>query len=198
MRNEINAVDLAFVVDTTGSMGNLIATAQQQMVAMLRELTQAADINLWLGVVEYRDHPPQDTMVYKVHAFTDNLAVAQKTIMRLKANGGGDAPEAVLEGRVARQVAAQDLDRDVPGEPDVPATEDLRHAAVPEHLADLVTPAEQAGATDALCHPAGLLPRSGSASERVWPITPRTATDRDATRCRIAGRVITALPARPA
>lgn len=101
MRNEINAVDLAFVVDTTGSMGNLIATARQQMVAMLRELTQAADINLWLGVVEYRDHPPQDTMVYKVHAFTDNLAVAQKTIMRLKANGGGDAPEAVLDGIAA-------------------------------------------------------------------------------------------------
>lgn len=101
MRNEINAVDLAFVVDTTGSMGNLIETAQKQMVAMLSELTQAADINLWLGVVEYRDHPPQDTMVYKVHAFTDNLAVAQKTIMRLQAQGGGDAPEAVLDGITA-------------------------------------------------------------------------------------------------
>ena len=101
MRNEINAVDLAFVVDTTGSMGGLIAAAQNQMVGMLLELTQAADVNLWLGVVEYRDHPPQDTMVYKVHAFTDNLQKAQKTIMSLKANGGGDAPEAVLDGIVA-------------------------------------------------------------------------------------------------
>lgn len=87
MRNEINAVDLAFVVDTTGSMGGLIAAAQNQMVTMLRELTQAADVNLWLGVVEYRDHPPQDNMVYKVHAFTDDLQKAQKTIMSLKANG---------------------------------------------------------------------------------------------------------------
>lgn len=101
MRNEINAVDLAFVVDTTGSMGGLIAAAQNQMVTMLRELTQAADVNLWLGVVEYRDHPPQDTMVYQVHAFTDDLQKAQKTIMGLKANGGGDAPEAVLDGIVA-------------------------------------------------------------------------------------------------
>lgn len=101
MRNEINAVDLAFVVDTTGSMGGLIAAAQRQMVDMLQELAQAADINLWLGVVEYRDHPPQDTMVYQVHAFTDDLQKAQKTIMKLNARGGGDGPEAVLDGIVA-------------------------------------------------------------------------------------------------
>ena len=101
MRNEINAVDLAFVVDTTGSMGRLIAAAQEQMISMLSELIQAADINLWLGVVEYRDHPPQDTMVYQVHGFTENLQSAQTTIKGLKANGGGDAPEAVLDGIVA-------------------------------------------------------------------------------------------------
>ncbi len=64
MRNEINAVDLAFVVDTTGSMGGLIAAAQNQMITMLEELTRAANINLWLGVVAYRDHPPQDKMLY--------------------------------------------------------------------------------------------------------------------------------------
>lgn len=101
MRNEINAVDLAFIVDTTGSMGGLIAAAQGQMVSMLREVTQAAAINLWLGVVEYRDHPPQDTMVSRVHAFTEDLQKAQQTILRLEAHGGGDGPEAVLDGIVA-------------------------------------------------------------------------------------------------
>lgn len=64
MRNEINAVDLAFVVDAAGSMGGLIAAAQNQMITMLEELTRAANINLWLGVVECRDHPPQDNMLY--------------------------------------------------------------------------------------------------------------------------------------
>lgn len=101
MRNEINAVDLAFVVDTTGSMGGLIAAAQEQMICMLDELTRAADVNLWLGVVEYRDHPPQDTLVSRVHAFTDDLQKAQQTIRKLEAHGGGDAPEAVLDGIVA-------------------------------------------------------------------------------------------------
>jgi Mg-chelatase subunit ChlD len=101
MRNEINAVDLAFVVDTTGSMGGLIAAAQRQMVKMLQELTQAAQINLWLGVVEYRDHPPQDKLLTRVYDFTDDMEKAQKTILGLSANGGGDMPEAVLDGITA-------------------------------------------------------------------------------------------------
>jgi hypothetical protein len=101
MSDEINAVDLAFVVDTTGSMSGLIAAAQSQMVRMLQELTQAADIQLSLGVVEYRDHPPQDKMVYRVYQFTNNMKNAQKTINSLQADGGGDTPEAVLDGIVA-------------------------------------------------------------------------------------------------
>jgi Mg-chelatase subunit ChlD len=101
MRNEINAVDLAFVVDTTGSMSGLIAAAQSQMITMLEKLTRAANINLWLGVVEYRDHPPQDTMLYKVYPLTEDLQKVQKAIRRLRANGGGDEPEAVLDGVVA-------------------------------------------------------------------------------------------------
>lgn len=101
MIDEINAVDLAFVVDTTGSMGNLIAAAQKQMVKMLEELTRAADIRLNLGVVEYRDHPPQDKLVYRVHAFTANMKKAQQTIQDLSVEGGGDAPEAVFDGIVA-------------------------------------------------------------------------------------------------
>jgi len=101
MRDAINAVDLAFVVDTTGSMGGLIAAAQNQMIVMLEELTRAANINLCLGVVEYRDHPPQDNMVYKVYHLTENLRKAQKFIRGLIASGGGDAPEAVLDGIAA-------------------------------------------------------------------------------------------------
>lgn len=101
MHNEINAVDLAFVVDTTGSMGGLIAAAREQMIAMLGELTRAADIRLWLAVVEYRDHPPQDVMVSRVHALTADLQAAEQVIKGLHADGGGDGPEAVLDGVTA-------------------------------------------------------------------------------------------------
>ena len=71
--SELNALDLAFIVDTTGSMGSLISAAQQQMIAMINALTQAADVDIRLGIVEYRDHPPQDKLVFRAYAFTSNL-----------------------------------------------------------------------------------------------------------------------------
>jgi Mg-chelatase subunit ChlD len=96
--HEINGLDLAFVVDTTGSMGTFIQAAQRQMIALMEKMATAADVRLRVGLVEYRDHPPQDQMLYCVHAFTDDLGLAQKTINGLRAMGGGDGPEAVLDG----------------------------------------------------------------------------------------------------
>jgi len=98
---EINALDLAFVVDTTGSMGALIAAAQRQMIGMVDALARAAAVSLRLAVVEYRDHPPQDPLPYRVHAFTGDLDAARTVIDGLEANGGGDGPESVLDGVLA-------------------------------------------------------------------------------------------------
>ena len=53
------------------------------------------------------------------------------------------AAEAVLERRVAGQIAAQHLDGDVAVEPDVAGPVDLGHAAVAEHLAEPVAAGEQ-------------------------------------------------------
>jgi Mg-chelatase subunit ChlD len=103
---DINQFDLAFVVDTTGSMGGLIADAQRHMIEMINRLTTAGQIDLQLGVVEYRDHPPQDSMIYRVYPLTGDLEQAKKAINKLRAQGGGDEPEAVLAGVVA---ACQEL-----------------------------------------------------------------------------------------
>lgn len=97
----INIVDLAFIVDTTGSMGGLINSARSQMIAMIESLTGIADIQLRLGIVEYRDHPPQDKMVHQVYDFTANLNDAQNVLQELRVYGGGDEPEAVFDGIVA-------------------------------------------------------------------------------------------------
>ncbi len=97
----INEFDLAFIVDTTSSMSRLIGAAQRQMVDMIDALAKDSDIDMQLGVVEYRDHPPEDTMVYRVHALTGDLQKAKKTINRLRVRGGGDLAEAVFAGIVA-------------------------------------------------------------------------------------------------
>jgi hypothetical protein len=104
MTEALSQVDLAFVVDTTGSMGGFINAARQQMLDTVRAATTAAPlpIDLRLAVVEYRDHPPQDrTFVTKAHPFQGDLARVQKVIAALKPAGGGDAPEAVYDGLAA-------------------------------------------------------------------------------------------------
>jgi len=98
---KINEFDLAFVVDTTSSMGGLIAAAQRQMIDMIDALSHSATVDMRLGIVEYRDHPPQDTLVSRVHPFTGNLKSAKRTINKLSVDGGGDEPEAVFAGLVA-------------------------------------------------------------------------------------------------
>jgi hypothetical protein len=101
MSEALHHLDLAFVVDTTASMGAFIDTARRHMVAMLRAVAAGAatPVDLRLGVVEYRDHPPQDSsFVARAHAFDGDLAGAQKVINRLHPGGGGDAPEAVFDG----------------------------------------------------------------------------------------------------
>ncbi len=101
MKNPLNQVDLAFIVDTTGSMGPFIDLARRQMIATLQALTDDASlpVELQAGLVQYRDHPPQDrSFVYRVHKFDSRLKRFQKTINKLKPDGGGDAPEAVYDG----------------------------------------------------------------------------------------------------
>jgi hypothetical protein len=97
----LNHLDLAFVVDTTGSMGPFIDAARAHMVALLGRMTADAQtpIDLHVAVVEYRDHPPQDmSFVTREHGFTSELAAVQQVIAKLRPDGGGDMPEAVLDG----------------------------------------------------------------------------------------------------
>jgi von Willebrand factor type A domain/Winged helix-turn-helix DNA-binding len=99
--SDVNALDLAFVVDTTGSMGAFIQAAQSQMIAMIDALATGHEVDLRLAVVEYRDHPPQDQMVYRVHPFREDRKAVQKTINGLQPDGGGDGPESVFDGVLA-------------------------------------------------------------------------------------------------
>jgi len=95
----LNEVDLAFVVDTTGSMGSFIKQAQNHMTGLLNILSKAAKVNLRSGIVEYRDHPPEErTFITKIHPFTEDLRKIQQSIDVLDPEGGGDGPEAVYDG----------------------------------------------------------------------------------------------------
>jgi hypothetical protein len=97
--NDLNQVDICFVVDTTGSMGSFIQAAQRQLLDTINLLSADSGIDLLVGLVEYRDHPPQEnSFVTRTHPLSANMKAMQKIINGLKADGGGDAPEAVYDG----------------------------------------------------------------------------------------------------
>lgn len=97
----IGQVDVVFVVDTTGSMGPFINAARGHIRAIADEVAHAGELSLQFALVEYRDHPPQEaSFVVRPYPFTDGDGL-QTALDLLVPAGGGDAPEAVLDGLIA-------------------------------------------------------------------------------------------------
>ncbi|MEZ4297051.1 MAG: VIT domain-containing protein [Polyangiaceae bacterium] len=99
-------LDLVFLVDATGSMGEYIRETQRQLLSLIGALRRSPLCkSLRVGVVSYRDHPPQDTSyVVDWLDLTDDLDEVQRKVESLAAQGGGDGPESVTDGlaRVVR------------------------------------------------------------------------------------------------
>jgi len=94
----VNELDIAFIIDTTGSMGSFLDSAKRCMVGILQELVAKLDVDARVCLVEYRDHEPQErTFAAKLHQFAD-LSEMQQIIDKLSIGGGGDEPESVLDG----------------------------------------------------------------------------------------------------
>ena len=85
-------VDVAIVLDTTGSMQGQIdrlKTTLQAIHFQLTSLSTKPDIRF--GLVAYRDRG--DDYITKVWGFTDKVDDFQKVVDGLAADGGGDTPE---------------------------------------------------------------------------------------------------------
>jgi uncharacterized protein YegL len=90
-------IDVAFALDTTGSMADEIEVVKEKIVEMARKIADGdprPDVRF--GVVAYRDRG--DLYVTRAFAFSREIADVQKTLSGLTADGGGDEPEAVAEG----------------------------------------------------------------------------------------------------
>lgn len=99
-------MDLAFCIDTTGSMQHeidMVKNKTKELVAKLSTGKPAPVVRV--GLVAFRDRG--DEYVTKVFPFSDNIDQVVKDISSLKAAGGGDGPESVNEGL---HVALNDLD----------------------------------------------------------------------------------------
>lgn len=91
-------LDVVFAVDSTGSMGSLLEQARQRIEWMVSVLS--ALVPGWrLGLVTYRDRG--DAYVTRASPLTSHVFRSIGFLDGIEAEGGGDAPEAVLEALAA-------------------------------------------------------------------------------------------------
>lgn len=89
-------VDIAFVVDATGSMGDEIDYLKEELGDILAKISvRDPSIELHTGAVFYKDS--HDEYVTKVQPFTAGAQQTTDFIEKQSASGGGDYPEAVKE-----------------------------------------------------------------------------------------------------
>ena len=86
--------------DCTGSQGSYIASATKNIEEICNHIYESGKLrnreDLRIGLVAYRDHPPQDhTYVTKNFGFSSDISYVHKNLSSLYASGGGDGPEAV-------------------------------------------------------------------------------------------------------
>jgi hypothetical protein len=89
-------VEVAFVLDTTGSMGPLIEGAKRKIWSIATSIVEAhPDAEIRMGLVAYRDIG--DEYVTKIFNLTTDIQDLYANLLELKARGGGDWPESVNE-----------------------------------------------------------------------------------------------------
>jgi Mg-chelatase subunit ChlD len=87
-------VEVAFVLDTTGSMGGLIDGAKRKIWSIARRIGEGRPRpDLRIALVGYRD--VADEYVTRVHDFSRDMDEVNERLMAFQASGGGDGPEHV-------------------------------------------------------------------------------------------------------
>lgn len=91
----VGVLDLIFVIDLTGSMGDDIEEVQEQASDIVEYISD--NIPSWrIAIVGYRDFG--EPVMFEDYAFSSNREDILDNINDLSVYGGGDWPEAVYEG----------------------------------------------------------------------------------------------------
>jgi uncharacterized protein YegL len=91
-----STIEVAFVLDTTGSMGGLIEGAKRKIWSIATAIADGnADADIRMGLVTYRDIG--DDYVTKTYDLTTDIQDLYANLLAVKARGGGDWPESVNE-----------------------------------------------------------------------------------------------------
>jgi Mg-chelatase subunit ChlD len=92
--NQRPKIEVVFVLDTTGSMGGLIAAAKEKIWSIASSMASAQTApDIKMGIVAYRDRG--DVYVTQTVPLSNDLDSMYAKLMDFQADGGGDGPESV-------------------------------------------------------------------------------------------------------
>ncbi|NOT11701.1 MAG: VWA domain-containing protein [Methylococcaceae bacterium] len=87
-------IEVVFVLDTTGSMGELISAAKEKIWSIASTMASAQTApDIKMGLVAYRDRG--DAYVTQTIPLSSDLDSMYAKLMDFQADGGGDGPESV-------------------------------------------------------------------------------------------------------
>jgi Mg-chelatase subunit ChlD len=92
--NQRPQIEVVFVLDTTGSMGGVIAAAKEKIWSIASTMASAQTApDIKMGIVAYRDRG--DAYITQTVALSSDLDSMYAKLMDFQADGGGDGPESV-------------------------------------------------------------------------------------------------------
>ncbi|HEY5938508.1 MAG TPA: vWA domain-containing protein [Kofleriaceae bacterium] len=92
-----NELDVQLVVDTTGSMGDELSYLQSELISIANQIRERfPQVKPRWSLVLYKDSG--DEYVTRPFDFTTDVVQFQKQLAAQSAGGGGDFPEAVIDG----------------------------------------------------------------------------------------------------
>lgn len=96
-KDERPVLEVAFVLDTTGSMGGLLEGAKQKIWSIASRMASGKPTpRIRVGLVAYRDRT--DEYVTKTFDLSEDLDAVYQHLRGFQAGGGGDTPEHVGKG----------------------------------------------------------------------------------------------------
>jgi hypothetical protein len=99
---KVPMVDIMFALDVTGSMGSEIVGVSKGIVSFVKDL-KSRKLDTRVGMLGFRDRlngEEPELLKFDDSPFTSDAEAFSKKVATLKATGGGDIPESVLDALV--------------------------------------------------------------------------------------------------
>ena len=97
-KNDAISLDLAFIMDATGSMGEYLEFAKKQIISVIDSITKDSSAMVKLGFVGYKDYLEGEHKYIIFPKLTNKIEEVKNFIKSAKVEGGGDECEDMVGG----------------------------------------------------------------------------------------------------